>query len=73
MTLELQKDNSFVKKDDEGEGNKLKKCPFCGGEAHVVGILTRWVVCDECGAELKFFKTEEEAIEAWNRRVGETE
>ncbi len=72
MTFELQKDNSFVKKMMR-EGKKLKKCPFCGGEAHVVGILTRWVVCDECGAELKFFKTEEEAIEAWNRRVGEIE
>lgn len=68
MTIELQKDNSFLKKMMR-EGNKLKKCPFCGGEAHVVGLSTKWVVCSKCEAESGCFYTEEDAIEAWNRRA----
>ena len=44
--------------------DKLKKCPFCGGEAEIF-----WVICKECTAETKDFDTKEEAIEAWNRRV----
>lgn len=51
--------------------NKLKPCPFCGGAAHVVGFSAKWVFCNSCGAEAQCFDTEEEAIEAWNRRVGE--
>lgn len=70
MTLELQKDNSFVKKDDEREGNKLKKCPFCGGEARIMGYFMKWVYCTECLSQTGVIDTEEEAIEAWNRRVG---
>ncbi len=56
--------------------NKLKPCPFCGGinitiEGHTGQF---WVLC-ECGAEgptpSTLWKTEKEAIKAWNRREGE--
>jgi Lar family restriction alleviation protein len=28
-----------------------------------------WVMCRKCGYETSVYKTEQEAIEAWNRRV----
>lgn len=56
----------------------LKPCPFCGGEAelkiHLFHKLpsSYGVVCRPCGCETwQFFQTEEEAVEAWNRRVQE--
>ena len=55
---------------------KLKPCPFCGGEGvmqkHVfVGYSSTWgVVCGDCWAEIKqVYSSEQEAVEAWNRRV----
>ena len=48
---------------------ELKPCPFCGGEAEIVGYTIFWATCKECTAETKDFDTKEEAIEAWNRRV----
>ena len=42
----------------------LKKCPFCGGKAEIVGYKIFWVICKECTAETKSFDTREEAIEA---------
>ena len=55
---------------------KLKPCPFCGGKARVQGHEfigygdTFGVVCLNCGAETRqFYVTENEAIEAWNRRA----
>lgn len=58
--------------------SELKPCPFCGGEGclqeHIFFGYTNTygVVCLDCCVETKqFFRTEEEAVEAWNRRVGE--
>ncbi len=51
--------------------DRLKRCPFCGGEAEIVGYTIFWVTCKECTAETKDFDTKEEAIEAWNRRAEE--
>lgn len=64
---------------------ELKPCPFCGGKAH---IDREEIFCD-CGAKMPMpfyeyglvaedrFPTYDEArveaIEAWNRRVGEEE
>lgn len=62
---------------------ELRKCPFCGGEATVSEIQDTWqndtghwyILCDECSCCLGGygeFTTEEEAIEAWNKRVPQT-
>ena len=54
---------------------ELKHCPFCGGEAstYVAYDDGYYVCCDECGCGLPVFNTEQEAIEAWNKRVGEVQ
>lgn len=57
---------------------QLMPCPFCGGEAVVLGCgYGHRVECEICGSGTIYFKhgidTDEEsyrmAIEAWNRRV----
>lgn len=52
---------------------ELKPCPFCGGEAKICGtreIGMSWIACKSCIGQTTCYDTEEEAIEAWNRRVG---
>ena len=52
----------------------LKPCPFCGGEAEVFRGITygfRYLYeprCIKCECALGIYETEEQAIEAWNRR-----
>jgi len=55
---------------------KLKPCPFCGSEdIHVMGVKSYWIVCRNCYAEgpvpISFWKFKKDAIEAWNKRVGD--
>ena len=59
---------------------ELKPCPFCGGEAtldHVNGSHGElWdIFCSTRSCEIRpctvWFTTEQDAIEAWNRRVSE--
>jgi Lar family restriction alleviation protein len=60
---------------------ELKPCPFCGGEPRIVSFkhtfsrfLVYQVMCFACHTKPKYFcrgRTEEEAIEAWNRRAGD--
>lgn len=52
---------------------QLKKCPFCGGEARIIGAVGTvfWVKCTECGAETQSEITKQRAAERWNRRAGE--
>ncbi|MEY8001579.1 Lar family restriction alleviation protein [Clostridium sp. Mt-5] len=51
---------------------KMKECPFCGGEAKIAIWEHGYIpVCKECPAMIKplvAFRTEEEAIRAWNIR-----
>ena len=49
---------------------KLRRCPFCGGEAEVwlSEVTDRAVIyCKVCDAQI-MKPNEQEAIEAWNRR-----
>lgn len=53
---------------------KLRKCPFCGGEAQMweSDITGRALIyCSCCDAGISLKKNIAEAIEAWNKRVGE--
>ena len=50
----------------------LKPCPFCGGKAELFGTGKDgifYVECLECDVDSNF-DTPEEAITAWNRRIG---
>lgn len=50
---------------------ELRRCPFCGGEAEVwvSNVTDRAVIyCKVCDAQI-MKPNEQEAIEAWNRRV----
>jgi len=50
--------------------DKLKPCPFCGGEAHLQPFMGYWTVgCTDCfGAVVGKIETKEEAIKEWNKR-----
>ena len=62
---------------------ELKPCPFCGNrpEIFVDNALfslfqedeenTNFKVSCHCGIHTKFHQTRKEAIETWNRRVGD--
>ena len=66
-----------INREKELEGGimtELKPCPFCGGEAEIfVSDVTdrALVYCRGCDAQIQMKPNEEEAIEAWNKRVGE--
>ena len=52
---------------------KLKKCPFCGGEAELIKRKSNFpyihgVWCIGCNCRTSFEKSEEIAIEKWNNR-----
>ena len=57
--------------------NKLKPCPFCGGKAYKKrnwdfdGNDIYGIHCENCNAQTEYRCSEQEAIEAWNRRVYE--
>ena len=65
--------------------DKLKPCPFCGGEAYIIEVephthkIAIWVPdsvgecfieCTNCTRAMSA-NTKDEAIAAWNRRVDE--
>ena len=50
---------------------KLKRCPFCGGEARIFypdSTFTR-IGCRKCQTVSDSYVTQQEAIAAWNRRI----
>ena len=58
--------------------DKIKPCPFCGRQGEIKQMqfgfekVTRFgVVCVTCGISQGWFFDEEDAVEKWNRRVGE--
>ena len=60
------------------EHKELKPCPFCGGKPFVSHRFplfgeeaTIAVVCEECNASTQRKRTEQKAINAWNRRVND--
>ena len=56
-----------------GVVSRIQKCPFCGSEADVYTTYERYdsyhVKCDRCHARTGWYRTDKEAIKAWNRRV----
>lgn len=53
---------------------KLKPCPRCGGEAyiHSDGWRIWWsVICFDCLHKSRDYRTETEAILAWNNKGGD--
>lgn len=52
---------------------KLKPCPFCGGEAKVMDRgFPHWVYCTKCYAKVHGgTRDEKDSIEAWNRRTND--
>lgn len=49
---------------------KVKPCPFCGGKSRVHQYLGKWYArCNKCKSYSAPYDTEEQAREAWNRRV----
>ncbi len=52
---------------------RLKPCPFCGGEAEIVSLLyvpysIFYVKCKECEISQNPYFEKQDAIAAWNRR-----
>ena len=57
---------------------EIKKCPFCGSDEVGCWVCSstfpngknpHYVRCDNCGATTDMFCSEEEALDAWNRRA----
>ena len=58
---------------------RLRPCPFCGAkedkvelwddETDVVWKHAYQVMCIECGVRTYFFRTKDEAVNSWNRRI----
>lgn len=56
--------------------DKLKPCPFCGGNNIIVSgefAPEYWVHCDDCKASAQCRTTRSQAIEDWNTRPQNTE
>lgn len=51
--------------------NDLRTCPFCGGSSVLLGNVYFWVSCLDCDTESSSYETAEEAVAAWNSRVGD--
>ena len=52
--------------------DKLKPCPFCGGEARLIGHSPYSITCCNCRTTTVICNTPDDAIDAWNNRVQPT-
>ncbi|MBQ9526705.1 MAG: Lar family restriction alleviation protein [Fretibacterium sp.] len=53
---------------------KLKPCPFCGGEmigVHEIEDNSWLVFCHHCGGMMRSLVAKDNAIERWNRRAND--
>lgn len=54
---------------------EIKPCPFCGGKAEIDYLWYNrnypGVRCNDCGAYVFAYNSEEKAIEKWNKRANE--
>lgn len=50
----------------------LEKCPFCGGEARLLGGPPHnsyyWVQCSECHCRSDLYRNDYVAVQSWNNR-----
>ena len=50
--------------------DKLKPCPFCGGEAMIDDTQRfYWIICHKCGMQFGDYYNREDLIEDWNTRT----
>ena len=55
---------------------ELKPCPFCGCKDIIIrreDYNLFGANCNDCGAEGSYCDTKEEAVEAWNKRVPQSD
>ncbi len=50
--------------------NKLKPCPFCGGEARI--IVGAGIKCRGCGVFMPIMSSSDPPAKRWNRRHNES-
>ena len=51
---------------------ELKPCPFCGGEAKIYrSKYDAFVGCDKCHISTWSGDSEQELVDAWNRRASD--
>lgn len=80
--VEVKQMNAFVPEEPKKGERKLKKCPFCGGQAamHDCAELDNEKVaaiyngkvgvhCERCGVATLPFENKDLAINSWNRRT----
>ena len=50
---------------------ELKKCPFCGGKAHLKDTAESyyWIECESCGIKTQLSLCKLVPIDEWNRRT----